>query len=82
MKESGPKNTTKSKIRDLENQAQGYCKEFIESHEYVSFVYANTFTGGSVRFWSFTRGDKKLRGFWNGDEKDHFEHYRDVGSDD
>jgi hypothetical protein len=27
------------------------------------------------------RGDSKLRGFWNGDEKDHFEHYRDVGED-
>ncbi|KAH8587320.1 hypothetical protein B0O99DRAFT_601762 [Bisporella sp. PMI_857] len=75
------KNSSESKIRALENQAQGYCKEFIESHEDVSLVYANTFVGGYVRFWSFTRGDSKLRGFWNGDEKDHFEHYRDVGLD-
>jgi hypothetical protein len=75
------KNTSQSKIRAVETQAQGYCKEFLESHPEVNMVYANTLVGASIRCWSYKQGDSKLRGFWNGDEKDHFEHYRDVGED-
>jgi hypothetical protein len=73
------KRTSQSNIKALEIQAQGYCKDFLNSHQDVDMVYANTFVGVHVRFWSFTRGDDILRGFWRGDEKDHFEHYRDVG---
>lgn len=75
------RNKTGSKIRILETQAQGYCEEFLKSNENVSMVYSNTFAGASVRFWSFTRGDNKLRGFWAGDKKDEFKHYKDVGLD-
>ena len=75
------KRTSQSNIKALEIQAQGYCKDFLDSNQDVDMVYANTFVGVHVRFWSFTKGDNILRGFWNGDEKDHFEHYRDVGRD-
>jgi len=44
-------------------------------------VYANTFVGVYVRFWTFSRGDTRLRGFWEDDAKGRFENYRDVGSD-
>ena len=74
-------NTSDSKIKALEVQAQGYCKEFVDAHPHVNRIYANTLVGASIRCWSYTRGDSKLRGFWNGDEKDHFEHYRDVGNE-
>ena len=75
------KRTSQSNIRALEIQAQGYCKDFLDSHQDVDMVYANTFVGVNVRFWSFTKGDDILRGFWKGDEKDRFEYYRDVGRD-
>ncbi|ESZ91636.1 hypothetical protein SBOR_7998 [Sclerotinia borealis F-4128] len=77
--ESG--STININIKDLENRAQDYCKEFFDVHRDVDLVYVNTFSGVSVRFWSVRRGDETLRGFWGGDEKDHFEHYRDVGLD-
>ncbi len=75
------RNTSQSKIRTLENQAQGYCEEYINSHPEVNLVYANTLVGASIRCWKYQRGDSKLRGFWDGDTKDHFEHYKDVGEE-
>lgn len=75
------KNTSWSKIRDIEAQAEGYCQEYLESHPDVNIVYANTLVGASIRCWSYSKGDSELRGFWNGDDKGRFEHYRDVGED-
>jgi hypothetical protein len=71
-----------SKIRALETQAQGYCDEFLEAHPNIDIAYACTLVGVYIRCWSLHRGDDKLKGFWSGNEKDHFEHYKDAGSDD
>jgi hypothetical protein len=75
------KNVTTSKIRALETQAQGYCQDFLDAHPDNSLAYACTLVGVFIRCWSLRRGDRKLQGFWAGNEKDHFEHYRDVGLD-
>jgi hypothetical protein len=73
------KNTSGSKIRALEEQAEGYCEEFIDAHSEMTMVYSCTLVGASLRAWTWIKGDSKLRGFWAGDEKNHFEYYRDVG---
>ncbi len=73
------KNHTHAKIRGLEEQARGYCRDFLEAYPDVDVVYACTLVGASIRCWSVSR-DKQLTPFWDGPEGT-FERYMDVGED-
>jgi len=75
------RNTIYSNIRDLENQAQGHCQDFLEAHPESDLVYACTLVSARIRCWSLSRGDRKLVGFWDGNGRDDFRYYRDVGLD-
>ena len=75
------RNMIYSKIRDLEKQAQGYCQDFLEANQKEEFVYACTLVGASIRCWIMRQGDPNLVGFWDGQQRDDFQYYRDVGLD-
>ncbi len=71
---------TYSKIRHLEEQAFGYCLDFLRANPDIGRTYACTLVGASIRCWSLAPGDNELKSFWMG-PKGSLVAYMDVGDD-
>lgn len=72
---------TKAAIRDLEEQARGYCADFLGANPKVNKIFACTLVGTSVRCWEFRNADSHLRPLWGDKKPSNFSDYLDVGED-
>ncbi|KLU90713.1 hypothetical protein MAPG_10565 [Magnaporthiopsis poae ATCC 64411] len=73
---------TNAAIRDLEEQARGYCADFLDANPNVDKIFACTLVGTSVRCWEFEEKSSHLQPLWNpAGQVATFSEYLDVGED-
>ncbi|CAH0053965.1 unnamed protein product [Clonostachys solani] len=74
-------NQTESLVKAVEDQALGYCKDFLTANSDINKVFACTIIGASIRCWTYSQGDEDLVGFWDGQSRDSYRYYLDIGDD-
>jgi len=71
----------KFSLHALEEQARGYCEEYLKSEPDTPWVYAATMAGAHVRLWTVKRHVKGMVPFTGLPTEGDWNEYKDVGDD-
>jgi hypothetical protein len=77
-----PTEKTPAKLKILENQVLGYCREYLDYHEEDQYIFAGTGVATHIRLWIVRRGiSMELEPLWGSPKLGEWINYYDTGDE-